>query len=186
MAAVTANWTEVAPAGTLVVAGTVTVARLLVSLTTDPPAGAALVRVTLHWALVPPITAVVHVTADSCAVPAVGGVNWTTAFAKPPLQDAAIWTSVFVVTAVAATAENVADEDPDAIVTDVGTFKSAFEDVRAIVLPVVGAGWDKLTLHVALPGATTEEGLQVSDCNVIGVDVGVTLIVPPVAVLGID
>ena len=53
------------------------------------------------------------------------------------------------------------------------------------MLPVVGAGWDKLTLHVALPGAITEDGLQVSDCNVIGVDVGVTLIVPPVAVLGI-
>ena len=53
-------------------------------------------------------------------------------------------------------------------------------------MPDAGAGCDKLTLHVALPGATIDDGLQESDCNVIGTTGGVIAIVPAVAVLEID
>ena len=175
-----------APDAIVIVPGTVTSALSLLSATVVALVAAAL-SVAVQVADAPGAKAAgAQVTADNCAGSAVGGVNLTIAFAAPPFQEAVTWTSVFAVTAVAATAANVADEAPDAIAIVAGTFNCALEDARAIVMPVAGAGCDKPALQVALPGATTEDGLQVSDCSVIGTDIGVTLIVPPVAVLGID
>ena len=112
-----------APDAIVIVAGTVNCALSLVSATVVA-LGAAAFRVAVHVADAPGVNAAgVQFTVDNCAGPVVGGVNLTTAFAEPPFQDAVIWTSVFAVTAVAATAANVADEAPDAIVTDAGPAK---------------------------------------------------------------
>ena len=128
-----------APDAIVIVPGSINCALSLISVIVVA-LGTAALSVAVHVADAPGVSAAgAHVTADNCA-PTVGGVNLTTAFAVPPFQDAVIWTSVFAVTAVAAAAANVADEAPDAIVTDDGTANRALEDVRAIVLPVVGAG----------------------------------------------
>jgi len=50
--------TDVAPAGTVTVAGTPTEVELLVKFTTMPPAGAAALRVTVPSVVSPPITEV--------------------------------------------------------------------------------------------------------------------------------
>lgn len=53
---VTAKVALVAPAGTVILAGTVAAVLLLVNVTTAPPVGAAEVRVAVPWTAVPPVT----------------------------------------------------------------------------------------------------------------------------------
>src|SRR5262245_28550826 len=64
----------VEPAATVTLPGTVAVVELLLSVTTAPPAGAALVRVTVPCALLPPTTEVgFTLTADRLAT---AGALW--------------------------------------------------------------------------------------------------------------
>lgn len=142
---------------------------------------AGAVSVTVQFAVVPAANdAEPHVTADSCGVAVLTGVSLTNVFAETPFEEAVIWTSVLVSTAVDDVAVKVADAVPAAIVTDAGTFSWTADDAKATTAPEAGAGWDRLAIQVAFAGAISDEGLHDKDIVLTGTT---TAIAPPVAVV---
>ena len=128
----TVNVTDVAPAGTVTVAGTVAFAELEVSLTTSPPAGAAELRVTVPVELDPPVTAV----GLSVSEVAIGAFTVTVVVAVVPAPVAVTITLWFVATGVDVTVK-YAEKLPAGMVTVAGTVSAALFDCRVIVVAVV-------------------------------------------------
>lgn len=92
----TVNVTDVAPAGTVTVAGTVALAELEVSLTTSPPVGAAELRFTVPVEGDPPTTAVGLSVTDVT----IGAFTVTVVVAVVPTPVAVTTTLWFVATGV--------------------------------------------------------------------------------------
>src|SRR3990172_1574683 len=128
----------VAPAATVTLAGTVAAALLLDSATSAPPAGAALLSVTVPVEDSPPVTlAGLTETAEST-----GGLIVRVVFCVP-LKLAVIKAEVTAPTALVFT-ENVAVVSPAAPVTLAGTVAAALPLDSATTAPLAGAGPFKL------------------------------------------
>jgi hypothetical protein len=157
---VTANVTEVAPAGTVTKAGTVAAAVFeLKRKTGTPPAGAADEIVTVPVEGFPPTI----VAGASVRPVGSGAVAVSDALAEelPSAAEIAVATSLPTGVVVAA---NVAVEAVAGTVTDTGTLTTvASEDARVTTAPPVGAG--ALMVIVPVDGCppATAEGLKTSD-----------------------
>ena len=136
-----------APAATVTLAGTLaTVALLLDSVTTAPPAGAAVVKVTVPVLAVPPAT-LVGVTVNKDKLDAAGGgLTVNTAVRVTPAKVAEIVTGVEAVTAVVVMVK-VALVAPAATVTLAGAAATvALALLRLTTAPPVGAPAVKVTV----------------------------------------
>jgi hypothetical protein len=123
-----------------------------------------------------------QVTPEICGA-AVAGISFIVELAFVAFADPDICTSVLTVTAVNAVAVNEPVDAPAAMVTNVGTFTCAFEDASATATGAVAA-CERVTVHVAFPGATTDDGAHASVFTPVAPEEA-TAIDPPVAVLGI-
>ena len=143
------NVTEVAPSGTVTVAGTVPiVVELDARVTTAPPVGAARVSVTVPVTATPPVAAETFVVnVDSAAA---GGVTVTVAVPLEPFVVAVIVTAVFAAT-VPAVIVNVAVFDPAGTVTLTGTVATpVLDELSVTTLPPTGAFVDSVTVPVVV------------------------------------
>lgn len=118
------NVAEVAPAGTVTLAGTDAAALLLESATETPPAGAAELSVTVPFELVPPLTLVGLRVRDATPGPDACGLTVSVAERVTPPPVTEIVTSVCVVTACVKMLKPPAVE-PAGIVTLFGTDATA-------------------------------------------------------------
>ena len=131
----------------------------LASRTTVQPAGAAVVRVTLHVLTDPELRAeglhdkvdgartVVNVSATACETPFIDAViDPEPSAVMPP-----------------AVAVKVAKTEPAAIVTDDGIVRRALLSERVTALPPVGAGLDRTTVHVVAAPVPRIVGEQESE-----------------------
>ena len=143
------NVTDVAPAGTVTLAGTVpTVVGLDARTMTAPPVGAARVRVTVPVTATPPVTAATFVVMPESA--AAGGVMVTVAVPLEPFVDAVIVTEVFEAT-VPAVIVNVAVRDPAGTVTLTGTVATpVFDELSVTTLQPTGALVESVTVPVVV------------------------------------
>ncbi|MGC4053269.1 MAG: hypothetical protein QM757_28530 [Paludibaculum sp.] len=163
--AVAVNRTEVEPAATVTEEGTVRAELLSVTVTTWPPVGAALERVTVHEE-VPP--ALIEEGEHKRLLTIGSGFTVTDAVFDDPLAVAVTVTAVLAVTEVAA-AENDAEVEPAATVTEEGTVRAVLLSEIATTRPPVGAALVKVTVHDEVPPDMTEVGEQLSR---LGVGVG--------------
>jgi hypothetical protein len=143
------NVTDVAPAETVTLAGTVpSVVELDASVTTAPPVGAARVRVTVPVTTTPPVAAATLVVMPESA--AAGGVTVTEAVPVEPFVDAVIVTAVFAAT-VPAVIVNVAVRDPAGTVTLTGTVATpTLDELSVTTLPPTGALVESVTVPVVV------------------------------------
>jgi len=143
------NVTDVAPAGTVTLAGTVPiVVELDASVTTAPPVGAARVKVTVPVTLTPPVAAVTLVVRVEIA--AAGGVTVSVAVPVEPFVAAVIVTAVFAAT-VPAVIVNVAVLEPAGTVTLTGTVATpVFDELSVTTLPPTGAFVESVTVPVVV------------------------------------
>ncbi len=143
------NVTDVAPVGTVTLAGTVpTVVGLDARTMTAPPVGAARVRVTVPVTATPPVAAATLVVMPESA--AAGGVTVTEAVPVEPFVDAVIVTEVFAAT-VPAVIVNVAVRDPEGTVTLTGTDAApALDELSVTTLPPTGALVESVTVPVVV------------------------------------
>jgi hypothetical protein len=151
---VTVKFAVVAPAAKVTDAGTVAAFKLLlVRVTTAPPAGATVVRVTVPALPAPPVIDV----GFSAIVEACGGLATSVTILEAPLHVAVIFTEVGVVTAFVATAK-VADVVPAATVTEAGTVATPVLLLASVTTaPPAGAALNSVTVPVlaAPPVSTT-------------------------------
>ena len=89
----------------------------------------------------------------------------STLFTETPFHEAVTGTVVVVVTGDAV-ALKVAETLPAAMLTEAGMASSALVSDKAITAPPAGAACDRLTVHVAVPEETIEDGLHVRDFRV--------------------
>jgi len=143
------NVTDVAPAGTVTLAGTVpTVVGLDARTMTAPPVGAARVSVTVPVTATPPVAAATFVVMLESA--AAGGVTVTVAVPLEPFVDAVIVTAVFAAT-VPAVIVNVAVFDPAGTATLTGTVATpVFDELSVTTLPPTGAFVERVTVPVVV------------------------------------
>lgn len=147
------NAAEVAPEATVTDAGTVALVVDEASVTVIPAVGAALLRVTVPVAEVPPVTAV----GETDSAVSVGAVIVRVAvFEVPPRVP------VRVAVTEAATEEvltvNVAVVAPAATVTEAGTVAEVDEEVSVTLEPLVGAGPVRVTVPAELVPPATDVG----------------------------
>ena len=168
---------DVAPAATVTLAGTVPMvvdddARV----TTAPPIGAALVRVTVPVTVLPPVTAVTTVVRlDKTAA---GGVTVMVAVPLELFVVAVMVAFVFAFT-VPAVIVKLAVRVPAATVTDTGTLATAESlDERLTTLPPTGALVDKVTVPVVVVvlamDADANETLETFGPRMLSVDLSFT------------
>ncbi|MFN0168544.1 MAG: hypothetical protein ACKV22_19125 [Bryobacteraceae bacterium] len=152
------------PAPMVNVAGTVTDALLLVTVTGSPPAGAALERVTVH-ALVPPEATDVGEQTSEDTVADVTTVN--VAFLDEPFALAVSW--ALPSGALAATvAVKGALLTPAPTVNVAGTVTDALLLVTVTGSPPAGAALERVTVHALVPPEATDVGEQTSEDTVAG------------------
>lgn len=179
--AVAVNRTEVEPAATVTEEGTVSAELLSETVTTWPPVGAALERVTVHEEVPPELTEEgVHRRVLMMG----SGFTVTDVVLEDPLAVAVTVTAVLAVTE-AAVAEKEAEVEPAATVTEAGTVSAELLSEIATVRPPVGAALERVTVHEDAPPEVTEAGAQLSR---LGVAVGKgddTAIVPILTLRGI-
>src|SRR5687768_2586432 len=119
------NMALVAPAAMVTLAGTVATAGLpLVSVTTAPPLGAALLNVTVPCDVLPPVTLVGFSASEESAAGAGGGVTVSMAVRVVPLNVAEMTTELLAVTEAVAMLK-LALVAPAATVTLAGTVATA-------------------------------------------------------------
>jgi hypothetical protein len=151
---VTVNVTEVFPAGTIAVVGTVAAPLLLDSATLVPPGPAGPFNVTVPVAVAPPeIVVGLSVTALKLA-----GVMERVAVLAPVPVPAVITAVVFEFTPVVPIV-NVAVVEPAATGTELGAKALALLDERGTEAPPAGAGAARFTVPVAEVPPSTEDGL---------------------------
>ncbi|MBN9662330.1 MAG: hypothetical protein J0H49_29295 [Acidobacteria bacterium] len=179
--AVAVKRTEVEPAATVTEEGTVRAALLSVTVTTWPPAGAALERVTVHEE-VPP--ALIEEGEHSRVLMMGRGFTVTDAVLEDPFTVAVTVTAVLAVTE-AAVAENEAEVEPAATVTDEGTVRAELLSEMATARPPVGAALERVTVHEDAPPEVTDVGVQVSRLGVGAITGEDTEIAPILTLRGI-
>jgi hypothetical protein len=157
---VTVNVAVVAPAATVTLPGTAVAAESSASVTTAPPAGAALVSVTVPVDELPPVTVVgLNASEESDA----GGVTVSVVVRFTPLYVAVSVTLVLAATAVVLTLK-FALVAPAATVTLAGTLATpALLLVSVTTAPPLGAPAVNVTVPVAEAGPTTLVGVTASD-----------------------
>lgn len=156
------------PSGTVIVAGTVATAVLLLeNETTAPPAGAGAVSVTVVEAVDPPCTlAGLTLTVSSAALGAGGGGDVTVRVAVRvvPLWVAEITEVVVELTGLVATEDVVAEATPAGTSTEAGTVAAAVlllvRDTRA---PPAGAGAVSVTVAEPVPPPCRVVGLRLTE-----------------------
>lgn len=152
---------DVAPAGTVTLAGTVPrVVDEDARVTTAPPVGAALVNVTVPVTGTPPVTAVTMVVrVDKTAT---GGVTVTVAVPLEPLVEAVMVAFVLATTEPAVTVK-VAVRAPAATVTETGTLATAaLLDERLTTFPPTGALVERVTVPVVVVVLAIEAAAKVT------------------------
>ena len=156
---VTVNVALVAPAATVTLAGTVaTDVLLLLSVTTAPPVGAALLNVTVPVEELPPVTLVGFRLTDETA-----GAFTVKAALCVPLYVPEIVTEVVVPTATVVTV-NVALVAPAATVTFAGTVATDVLLLESVTTaPPVGAALFSVTVPVEVAPPVTDAGLTLSE-----------------------
>src|SRR5262249_8502240 len=163
-AAVAEKFADVAPAGTVTAAGTITFELLLERVTATPPVGAAPDNVTVQVDAGPGAIAIgLQASAESTggvgpgvvgAVWGSGNVFWT------PLQLAVILTVVEELTCDAVAAKPAVVE-PVVTVTNLGMLRLGLFSESATEIPPAGAGELRVTVQVEVPGVKMAPGLQV-------------------------
>ena len=155
----------VAPAATVTLAGTAAAVELLESVTTEPPAGAAALNVTVPVEGLPPTTLVgLSDRADSVAAGA--GVTVNVALRVVPPNEPEMVAVVELVTDAVVT-EKVALVAPAATVTPAGTVAGAVPE-SVTTAPPVGAAALRVTVPVAVLPPTTLVGFTTSEDSVTG------------------
>jgi len=173
---VTVKVAVVAPAETVTLAGTVAFGLLDERLMTEPPAGAAVKRVTVPVADAPPTTDV----GDTETLESPGGFIDRVAVWVLPLNVAEIVDVVLAVTDFVVTG-NVAEEYPAATVTDAGTPPTPVAE-RATTDPPVGAAVVRVTVPVEEAPPITEIGDKVTLATPGAVIVSVAVLEAPLKV----
>jgi hypothetical protein len=157
------NVAEVAPAGMVTVVGTVAAALLEESVTTLPPLGAALLRVTVPTDVLPPTT----VEGDKTR-PCKRGVRMV----KFAASETVPWVALIVAFTFAGTEVVVivksAEAAPPGTVTLEGTVALATFEVKPIVIPPGAAGPLSVTVPVEGVPPTTAVGDTVSPVSADG------------------
>ena len=177
--AVAVKLAEVAPATTVTVAGTLRAGLLLDSPTLVPPAGAALVRVTVQ-ALVAAEPKVVGVQVTEASATGADKVNETVGEALPRV---AVSTAVPFALMVPAVAVKLAEVAPATTVTVAGTLRAGLLLDSPTTVPPVGAAALKLTVQADVPDVASEVGLQLKELRLTACT---TDTIPPVAEIGRD
>jgi hypothetical protein len=163
----TANVIVVAPPGTVTLLGTVAAAWSLDRATTAPPAGAALLSVTVPVEGLPPT----NVAGLSDTLLSVGALMVKVAVCGP-LKLPVIVAVVVVPTATVPTV-NVAVSAPPGTVTLLGTVAAAWSLDRVTTAPPAGAGLLRVTVPVEGLPPTNAAGLSDTDESVGGLIVRV-------------
>ncbi len=173
------NAAVAAPAATGTLAGTVSAALLLVSVTVIALA-AALLSVTVQLDVCPDrMLPGVHATALNTA----GADSVSVKLFDPPVAVAAVSSAVSSALTAAAVTVKAAVVAEAATGTLAGTAALALPLVSVTVMPPAGAAADIVTVQLAVPGAFTVAGAQL---NVLTTGSGVTvtdavLVIPPAA-----
>jgi len=156
---VTAKIAEVAPAGTVTLAGTKTGEPLVHSWTTVPPEGAGLLRVTVPWA-----DSLVATTVGITDTEATAGsaMTVTVVVTLVPFENAVIVPCVVAATKFVVTGK-VAVVDPAGMLTLAGTKAGEPLVQRSTVTPPAGAGTVRVTVPVVESPATTAVGLTATE-----------------------
>jgi hypothetical protein len=156
--AVTVKVPVVAPAATVAEAGTVREALLLASDTAAPPAGAALLSVTVHAAAAPEERVEgLHATEETT----VAAASEMVAFAEDPFQ-LAVTRADASAAIVPAVALKVAVVAPAATVAEAGTVREALLLASDIAAPPAGAALLSVTVQAA---AAPEERVAGAHCR---------------------
>lgn len=161
VAAVTAvvvavNVANEAPAGTVTLAGTTALVELDVNVTIDPPVPACPVSVTVPIEGFPPRTeagAIETLSSEAGVIVRLAVADWS-------LEVAVITAEVLAATPVVVIV-NVAVVAPLGTVTNAGTTAAALLLRRSTSAPLVGAGWERVTVPVDVFPPTTVAGLTV-------------------------
>jgi hypothetical protein len=160
----TLNSAELARAGTVTFAGTdAFVGLLLARVTTKPPAGAALVKVTVPIEFDPPTTVVgLKVIAESAA--GAEGLTASVADLATPEYAAVMFPSVIEPTAVVLTVK-FAEVALAGTVTELGTVAAGLALDSVTKAPLAGAGPLRPTVPVADWPPVTLEGFTAREFN---------------------
>jgi hypothetical protein len=164
---VAVKFAAVLPDATVTLPGTVAAVLLLLKLTINPPAGAALVSVTVPCEDVPPTILVgFSATADNDAAGG-GDVTVRVVVRVTPPALAVMLAEVDVVTAVVVIAK-VAVVLPCATVTLAGTVAALLALLRVTGNPPAGAGAVSVTVPVDALGPVTVDGLTLTALKAAG------------------
>jgi hypothetical protein len=156
---VIANVADVAPAGTVTLAGTAAETLELVSVTNTPPAGAAPLSVTVPVTPAPPTTDAGFTVTDLSETEAAAGFTVSAAVLETAPFVAVIVTAVTAVTVDVVTV-NVAVVAPAATVTDTGTDATALFDASVTTKPPAGAADVRVTVPVLDVPPVTDVGFK--------------------------
>ena len=165
------------PAATVTVAGTVAAASLESRLTTMPPVGALVSRLTIPVAVLPPATPAGEMVMTETR----GAVTVRSAFAAVPLDEAVMVAEAFAETAIVVIV-NVALVAPSATVTLAGSVAAALLDARLTTTPPAGAAYPMLTAPVDVRPPGTVVGSSVTLTTVGAVTVSVSVAEMPFSV----
>ena len=163
-AVVTVKFADVAAAGTVTDAGTVSFALEFERVTLAPPAGAGWVRVTVQvLEELAPMPAGLQVNDETSTVAA----RFTVVLAEL-LLSVAVTVALELLLMAAVVTVKFADVAAAGTVTDAGTVKVALESERVTLAPPAGAAWVSVTVQVLEEFCPRLLGLQANADTWIG------------------